>query len=84
MVEALSEKGVHLKMGAEGFPAVASVSLVEGQELGKCVGVWEEDGKAQRGEGKCVALFMEEREHWGGNKRKALQMERRAVEGAEV
>lgn len=47
MVEALSEKGIHLKMETEAFSAMVSVSSMKGQEVGKYFG--REKGR-ERGE----------------------------------
>lgn len=56
-MEALSEKGIHLKMETEAFSAMASVSSMKGQEVGKYFGRKYSSMKGERGEEQICGTF---------------------------
>lgn len=74
-MEALSEKGIHLKMGAERFPTMASGSSLKGWEVGKYLG--RKMGRQSEERSKFVALWRmrantkEETKEWVGDVERA-------------
>lgn len=74
-MEALSEKGLHLKMGAEGFHTMVSVSSLKGWEVGKYLG--RKKGRQREERSKFAALWRvrentnEETKGWVGGMERA-------------